>query len=181
MPTLFSSFRPAPFSQSFFDPPIFLNLTTLRFLVALLSDESQGSYAIGRCFCSESEIHYFSSIVFYRGEDPVRRTDDRDAVVARPWRWCWWFGLDNDRGKDLSRGRERDKIRSSVVSPSRGSELVRIPSQKMPLFEPPPQLVYNVSVVHFDEMKQNGRFSELATAAGGADFGAQKTALRDIR
>ena len=28
---------------------------------------------------------------------------------------------------------------------------------------------------------QRGRFSELATAAGGADFGAQKTAVRDIR
>ena len=51
----------------------------------------------------------------------------------------------------------------------------------MPLFEPPPPLVYNVFVVHFDEMLQNGRFySELATAAGGADFGAQKTAGRPL-
>ena len=46
----------------------------------------------------------------------------------------------------------------------------------MPLFEPPPQLVYTDFLTNFDEMKQNGRLSELATAAGGADFGPQKTA-----
>ena len=72
----------------------------------------------------------------------------------------------------------RDKIIGGF--PSRGSELVRIPSQKMPLFEPPPQLVYNDFLTNFDEMKQNGRFPELATAAGGADFGAQKTAVRSL-